>query len=66
MELTQLDVAEYEFRCRLWASLGLNPHKTATKEREILEQQQRERYDISFHSMCMFCDQEFTGNRFDY
>ncbi|KAF1623406.1 hypothetical protein FQV09_0001534, partial [Eudyptes chrysolophus] len=31
--------------------------------REILEQQQRERYDISFHSMCMFCDQEFTGNR---
>uniref|UniRef100_A0A8D0FP58 Zinc finger protein 277 n=1 Tax=Strix occidentalis caurina TaxID=311401 RepID=A0A8D0FP58_STROC len=32
--------------------------------REILEQQQRERYDISFHSMCMFCDQEFTGNRY--
>ncbi|XP_031471511.1 zinc finger protein 277 [Phasianus colchicus] len=31
--------------------------------REILEQQQRERYDTSFHSMCMFCDQEFTGNR---
>ncbi|KFV09127.1 Zinc finger protein 277, partial [Tauraco erythrolophus] len=31
--------------------------------REILEQQQQERYDTSFHSMCMFCDQEFTGNR---
>ncbi|KAM6384707.1 zinc finger protein 277 isoform 1-T1 [Alca torda] len=31
--------------------------------REILEQQQRERYDTSFRSMCMFCDQEFTGNR---
>uniref|UniRef100_A0A8V0XAA3 Zinc finger protein 277 n=1 Tax=Gallus gallus TaxID=9031 RepID=A0A8V0XAA3_CHICK len=32
-------------------------------KREILEQQQQERYDTSFHSMCMFCDQEFTGNR---
>ncbi|XP_051482531.1 zinc finger protein 277 isoform X2 [Apus apus] len=31
--------------------------------REILEQQQRERYDTSFHGICMFCDQEFTGNR---
>uniref|UniRef100_A0A8B9PHF5 Zinc finger protein 277 n=1 Tax=Apteryx owenii TaxID=8824 RepID=A0A8B9PHF5_APTOW len=31
--------------------------------REILEQQQQERYDTSFHGMCMFCDQEFTGNR---
>lgn len=25
-------IAEYEFRCRLWASLGLNPHKKGTKE----------------------------------
>lgn len=24
-------VAECEFRCRLWASLGLNPHKKGTK-----------------------------------
>ncbi|XP_043350975.1 zinc finger protein 277 isoform X1 [Dermochelys coriacea] len=31
--------------------------------REILEQQQRERDDTSFHSICMFCDKEFTGNR---
>ncbi|XP_065272578.1 zinc finger protein 277 isoform X2 [Emys orbicularis] len=31
--------------------------------REILEQQQRERNDTSFHSICMFCDKEFTGNR---
>uniref|UniRef100_A0A8C0U6K1 Zinc finger protein 277 n=2 Tax=Cyanistes caeruleus TaxID=156563 RepID=A0A8C0U6K1_CYACU len=31
--------------------------------KEILEQQQQERYDTSFHSVCMFCDQEFTGNR---
>ncbi|XP_074921688.1 zinc finger protein 277 isoform X2 [Chelonoidis abingdonii] len=30
--------------------------------REILEQQQRERNDTSFHSICMFCDKEFTGN----
>ncbi|XP_013802710.2 zinc finger protein 277 isoform X2 [Apteryx mantelli] len=30
--------------------------------REILEQQQQERYDTSFHGMCMFCNQEFTGN----
>ncbi|NXD09637.1 ZN277 protein, partial [Nothocercus nigrocapillus] len=31
--------------------------------REIIEQQQQERYDTRFHSTCMFCDQEFTGNR---
>ncbi|KAM4619198.1 zinc finger protein 277 [Polymixia lowei] len=30
---------------------------------EILEQQQRERDDNSFHGVCMFCSQEFTGNR---
>ncbi|XP_019398937.1 PREDICTED: zinc finger protein 277 isoform X1 [Crocodylus porosus] len=31
--------------------------------REILEQQQRERYDTTFCSTCLFCDTEFTGNR---
>ncbi|XP_015270934.1 PREDICTED: zinc finger protein 277 [Gekko japonicus] len=31
--------------------------------REVLEQQQRERYDTDFCGTCMFCDKEFTGNR---
>ncbi|MEE6480884.1 hypothetical protein FKM82_012698, partial [Ascaphus truei] len=31
--------------------------------REILEQQQCERYDTSFQSPCMFCSEEFKGNR---
>uniref|UniRef100_A0A803TY58 Zinc finger protein 277 n=1 Tax=Anolis carolinensis TaxID=28377 RepID=A0A803TY58_ANOCA len=31
--------------------------------REILEQQQQERYDKDFHGICMFCDKEYTGNR---
>ncbi|XP_055365653.1 zinc finger protein 277 isoform X2 [Betta splendens] len=30
---------------------------------EVLEQQQRERDDSSFHHLCMFCSEEFTGNR---
>uniref|UniRef100_A0A3P8YLH9 C2H2-type domain-containing protein n=1 Tax=Esox lucius TaxID=8010 RepID=A0A3P8YLH9_ESOLU len=30
---------------------------------EILEQQQRERDDNSFQRICMFCNEEFTGNR---
>ncbi|XP_056138322.1 zinc finger protein 277 [Lampris incognitus] len=30
---------------------------------EILEQQQRERDDTSFRRVCMFCSDEFTGNR---
>ncbi|CAN9498817.1 unnamed protein product [Ophioblennius macclurei] len=30
---------------------------------EILEQQQREREDSTFRRLCMFCSQEFTGNR---
>uniref|UniRef100_A0A672F3X8 Zinc finger protein 277 n=1 Tax=Salarias fasciatus TaxID=181472 RepID=A0A672F3X8_SALFA len=30
---------------------------------EVLEQQQREREDSSFHRLCMFCSEEFTGNR---
>lgn len=30
---------------------------------EVLEQQQREREDSSFHRLCMFCNEEFTGNR---
>uniref|UniRef100_A0A672YF65 Zinc finger protein 277 n=1 Tax=Sphaeramia orbicularis TaxID=375764 RepID=A0A672YF65_9TELE len=30
---------------------------------EILEQQQKERDDSSFHRLCMFCSEEFTGNR---
>ncbi|KAI6079146.1 Zinc finger protein 277 [Aix galericulata] len=42
---------------------GCGRHLGAARGREILEQQQRERDDTSFHSMCMFCDQEFTGNR---
>uniref|UniRef100_A0A8D0GQC4 Zinc finger protein 277 n=1 Tax=Sphenodon punctatus TaxID=8508 RepID=A0A8D0GQC4_SPHPU len=33
------------------------------KLKEILEQQQQERYNTSFHGICMFCDTEFTGNR---
>uniref|UniRef100_A0A671U1J3 Zinc finger protein 277 n=1 Tax=Sparus aurata TaxID=8175 RepID=A0A671U1J3_SPAAU len=30
---------------------------------EVLEQQQAERDDSSFHHVCMFCSDEFTGNR---
>ncbi|XP_062418819.1 zinc finger protein 277 [Pungitius pungitius] len=30
---------------------------------EVLEQQQREREDRSFHRLCMFCSEEFSGNR---
>ncbi|KAM4573564.1 zinc finger protein 277 [Odontesthes bonariensis] len=30
---------------------------------EVLEQQQVERDDCSFHRLCMFCNEEFTGNR---
>uniref|UniRef100_A0A8C0MJ66 Zinc finger protein 277 n=2 Tax=Canis lupus familiaris TaxID=9615 RepID=A0A8C0MJ66_CANLF len=31
--------------------------------KEILEQQQQERNDNSFHGICMFCNEEFFGNR---
>uniref|UniRef100_A0A8C6S679 Zinc finger protein 277 n=1 Tax=Neogobius melanostomus TaxID=47308 RepID=A0A8C6S679_9GOBI len=30
---------------------------------EVLEQQQKEREDTTFHRPCMFCNDEFTGNR---
>ncbi|KAK7891250.1 hypothetical protein WMY93_023213 [Mugilogobius chulae] len=30
---------------------------------EVLEQQQKEREDETFHRTCMFCNEEFTGNR---
>ncbi|XP_004069426.1 zinc finger protein 277 [Oryzias latipes] len=30
---------------------------------EVLEQQQKERNDCSFHRVCMFCSEEFSGNR---
>uniref|UniRef100_UPI0037E75953 zinc finger protein 277 isoform X2 n=1 Tax=Semicossyphus pulcher TaxID=241346 RepID=UPI0037E75953 len=30
---------------------------------EVLEQQQKERDDSSFHRLCMFCSEEFSGNR---
>lgn len=30
---------------------------------EVLEQQQKERDDSSFRRLCMFCSEEFTGNR---
>ncbi|KAJ8002835.1 hypothetical protein DPEC_G00163100 [Dallia pectoralis] len=30
---------------------------------EILDQQQRERDDTSFQRICMFCNEEFSGNR---
>ncbi|KAK0140423.1 Zinc finger protein 277 [Merluccius polli] len=30
---------------------------------ETLDQQERERNDTSFHRVCMFCSEEFTGNR---
>ncbi|XP_062033986.1 zinc finger protein 277 isoform X2 [Lepus europaeus] len=32
------------------------------KLKEILEQQQQERSDTSFHGSCMFCSEEFLGN----
>ncbi|KAB1276515.1 Zinc finger protein 277, partial [Camelus dromedarius] len=32
-------------------------------EKEILEQQQQERNDNNFHGICMFCNEEFLGNR---
>ncbi|XP_069484014.1 zinc finger protein 277 isoform X2 [Ambystoma mexicanum] len=31
--------------------------------KEILEQQQQERLDTSFQRLCLFCHEEFTGNR---
>nr|XP_044991484.1 zinc finger protein 277 isoform X2 [Jaculus jaculus] len=31
--------------------------------KEILEQQQQERDDTNFHGVCMFCSEEFLGNR---
>ncbi|EDM03342.1 similar to zinc finger protein 277 isoform 1, isoform CRA_b, partial [Rattus norvegicus] len=34
------------------------------KLKEILDQQQRERNDTNFHGVCMFCNEEFRGNRF--
>ncbi|KAK9952388.1 hypothetical protein ABG768_018230 [Culter alburnus] len=30
---------------------------------KVLEQQQKERDDTTFHRICMFCSEEFTGNR---
>ncbi|KAI2648328.1 Zinc finger protein 277 [Labeo rohita] len=30
---------------------------------EVLDQQQKERDDTTFHRACMFCNEEFTGNR---
>ncbi|CAF89879.1 unnamed protein product, partial [Tetraodon nigroviridis] len=46
------------------------PEDRALRERlqqkrleEVLEQQQLEREDHSFHHGCMFCSEEFTGNR---
>ncbi|KAI7811948.1 zinc finger protein 277 [Triplophysa rosa] len=30
---------------------------------EVLDQQQKERDDTTFHRTCMFCNEEFTGNR---
>lgn len=32
-------------------------------QEEVLEQQQLEREDDSFHHGCMFCSEEFIGNR---
>ncbi|KAG7235910.1 hypothetical protein INR49_001890 [Caranx melampygus] len=32
-------------------------------QEDVLEQQQKERDDDSFHRLCMFCSEEFTGNR---
>ena len=43
----------------LWClSDGVGP-----PQEEVLEQQQAERDDSSFHHVCMFCSEEFTGNR---
>ncbi|XP_033982841.1 NACHT, LRR and PYD domains-containing protein 12-like [Trematomus bernacchii] len=33
---------------------------------EVLEQQQQEREDRSFQRVCMFCSDEFSGNRFAF
>ncbi|XP_056907001.1 zinc finger protein 277 isoform X1 [Takifugu flavidus] len=37
--------------------------KRLLPQEEVLEQQQLEREDNSFHHSCMFCSEEFTGNR---
>uniref|UniRef100_A0A8C7NXJ7 Zinc finger protein 277 n=1 Tax=Oncorhynchus mykiss TaxID=8022 RepID=A0A8C7NXJ7_ONCMY len=41
----------------------LREHLQQKRLEEILEQQQRERDDDSFQRICMFCNDEFNGNR---
>ncbi|MEJ1286456.1 zinc finger protein 277 [Cricetulus griseus] len=43
--------------------LLLNYFVVSDFKKEILDQQQRERNDTSFHGVCMFCSEEFRGNR---
>lgn len=49
---------------RLPAFAGGHPDTVSPPQRGILEQQQRERSDDSFRGVCMFCSEEFLGNRF--
>lgn len=44
-------------------SLFLLMKRSELPQEEVLEQQQLEREDDSFHHGCMFCSEEFTGNR---
>jgi len=44
----------------LWC---LSDSVVVVPQEEVLEQQQQERDDSSFHRLCMFCSEEFSGNR---
>lgn len=56
--LTQTDISQ-------WLTANIKDHKSFYNlQKEILDQQQRERNDTSFRGACMFCTEEFHGNRF--
>lgn len=56
--LTQTDISQ-------WLTTNIKGHKSFYNlQKEILDQQQRERNDTSFRGVCMFCTEEFHGNRF--
>ncbi|XP_026167258.1 zinc finger protein 277 isoform X3 [Mastacembelus armatus] len=55
---------EYFLLCDILPEDRLLREKLQQKRlEEVLEQQQRERDDTSFHRVCMFCSEEFSGNR---
>uniref|UniRef100_A0A667Y7K6 Zinc finger protein 277 n=1 Tax=Myripristis murdjan TaxID=586833 RepID=A0A667Y7K6_9TELE len=55
---------EYFLLCDILPEDRLLREKLQQKRlEEILEQQQKERDDSSFQRLCMFCSEEFTGNR---